>query len=112
MVAMHYRVPLWMRLLGSAWTGRLLVLAGLAAFSYAAYHAQPEGWWPWTRLALIWVGPPIAFTFAVTLLIGRGDLRCGSCRKLTRYAPMPRMFPGMSQPHLRCNHCGETLWGM
>ena len=45
-------------------------------------------------------------------LIGRGDLRCPSCRKLTQSSPRPPMVPGRSEAHLRCDSCGTILWGM
>ncbi|MFO7566212.1 MAG: hypothetical protein R6X02_26435 [Enhygromyxa sp.] len=106
-----FMIPWWMRLLGSVWVARLVVLGGAGVFGWLAYTAPPLGPWPWARLALLCFGPPIGLSLALYLLIGRGKVRCGSCGRLSRSSPRPTMVPGMSEPHLRCRRCGSIIWG-
>ncbi|MFO7566214.1 MAG: hypothetical protein R6X02_26445 [Enhygromyxa sp.] len=114
----------WMRLLGSVWITPLAVLGGAGVFGWLAYAAPPVGAWSWARLALLCFGPPIGLSLALYLLIGRalltkrhidaseeGDTPCHSCGRMNQATPRPPMVPGMSEPHLRCRHCGSIIWG-
>lgn len=107
-----HRIPLWMRLLGSVWTGRLALLASCAALYLVAADAPPADLGSWAKVVGLCFGPTVLIVPLLSFLIGRGDLRCPSCRKLTQSSPRPPMVGGMSEPHLRCDRCGTILWGL